>query len=185
MIQKLIFNKKKYFFLGKITKKHGLNFKKWIFLKNKIYNKKNFFKKLNLILIKKENFLLKLKINKIIFVSHTKLLLVNNNLFFKNLKNENLFLKKKQFFFSYKEEFLFHEIIDYKLFNNKYCFIGKIKTIYYRFLQNLLELNFNKKKYFLPLVKDFFLKKNQKKKILILKLPKGLLNNGLFEVTNK
>ncbi|XMD99099.1 MAG: hypothetical protein ACFYI8_00625 [Candidatus Karelsulcia muelleri] len=73
MIQKLIFNKKKYFFLGKITKKHGLNFKKWI----------------------------------------------------------------------------------------------------------VLELNFNKKKYFLPLVKDFFLKKNKKKKILILKLPKGLLNNGL------
>ncbi|XMD99712.1 MAG: hypothetical protein ACFYJC_01075 [Candidatus Karelsulcia muelleri] len=90
-----------------------------------------------------------------------------------------MFLKNKKFFFSSKEEFLFHEIIDYKLFNNKYCFIGKIKTIYYRFLQNLLELNFNKKKYFLPLVKDFFLKKNKKKKILILKLPKGLLNNGL------
>ncbi|XMD34865.1 MAG: NusA N-terminal domain-containing protein [Candidatus Karelsulcia muelleri] len=95
----------------------------------------------------------------------------------KEINNE--ILKNKKFFFSSKEEFLFHELIDYKLFNNKYCFIGKIKTIYYRFLQNLLELNFNKKKYFLPLVKDFFLKKNKKKKILILKLPKGLLNNGL------
>lgn len=179
MIQKLIFNKTKYFFLGKITKKHGLNFKNWMVLKNKIYNKKNFVKKLNLILIKKENLLLKLKINKIIFVSHTKLLLVNNNFVFKNLKNENLFLTTKKFVFSSKEEFLFHEIIDYKLFNNKYCFIGKIKTIYYRFLQNLLELNFNKTKYLLPLVKDFCLKTNKTKKILILKLPKGLLNNGL------
>ncbi|XMD98450.1 MAG: hypothetical protein ACFYJF_01130 [Candidatus Karelsulcia muelleri] len=99
--------------------------------------------------------------------------------YFTRLKLTRLTQVKEKFFFSSKEEFLFHELIDYKLFNNKYCFIGKIKTIYYRFLQNLLELNFNKKKYFLPLVKDFFLKKNKKKKILILKLPKGLLNNGL------
>jgi len=95
----------------------------------------------------------------------------------------NLILKKKVYLpikFLPKlgnQQFYYHEIIDYKVFDEKTeLIIGSILDIIENPNNTLIELNYKNKDILLPLNDSTFIKIDKQNKIINLSLPEGLLD---------
>ena len=74
-----------------------------------------------------------------------------------------------------EDEFYFHEIIGWKVIDNKQGEIGLIKEIIENPAQDLLKVESTKGDIFIPLHDDLILEINKKKKFFLMTLPEGLI----------
>ncbi len=73
-------------------------------------------------------------------------------------------------------KFYYHEIIGFKMMDEKHGFIGVIEAINDRTAQPLFEINANGTDVFIPMIDDFILKVDRKQKTILVKTPEGLID---------
>jgi 16S rRNA processing protein RimM len=73
-------------------------------------------------------------------------------------------------------KFYFHEIIGFKIKDEKHGFIGIIEAINDRTSQPLFEINANGTDVFIPMIDDFILKVDRANKTILVKTPEGLID---------
>jgi len=73
-------------------------------------------------------------------------------------------------------KFYFHEIIDFKIEDESYGYVGVVTGINDRTAQPLFEINANGKDVFIPMIDDFILKVDRDNKTILVKTPEGLID---------
>ncbi len=73
-------------------------------------------------------------------------------------------------------KFYYHEIIGFKVIDQKYDFIGNIENILEYTHQKILQINFNNKEILIPITDEIIVKVDRKNKQLNIKAPEGLID---------
>lgn len=172
------------YFLGKITRKHGLQGNVILKLDTdqpEIYNK------LESIFIEINGLLVPFFIQKSSWSKQDSL-----NILFKNATDQlaeqvigkEVYLPLSTLPKLEGKKFYYHEIIHFKIWDNKGNLYGEIQSVNDQTAQHYFILNLDGKEVIIPIIKDWILEVNRKEKFIKMELPEGLLEVFLAESKN-
>lgn len=163
------------YFLGKITRKHGLSGNVILKLDT---DQPDFYKKLESIFVEINGLLVPFFIEKVVWSKQDSL-----NLLFKN-SNENLVeqLLGKNVFLPLStlpkltgNQFYYHEVIGFEILEEDGKTCGEIVSVNDQTAQHYFILNFAQKEVVIPIIKDWILEVNREEKFIKMQLPEGLM----------
>ncbi|MBE0638608.1 MAG: 16S rRNA processing protein RimM [Bacteroidales bacterium] len=88
----------------------------------------------------------------------------------------SVFLPSEQLTELASDQFYFHEILEFMVIDVKIGELGPINQVLEAPEQNLLQVFYHKKEVLIPLVDDFIVRINKRKKQLFMDLPDGLID---------
>lgn len=163
------------YFLGKITRKHGLLGDVILKLDT---DQPELYKKLESIFVEINGLLVPFFIEKVVWSKQDSL-----NLLFKN-SNENLVeqLLGKNVFLPLStlpkltgNQFYYHEVIGFEILEEDGKTCGEIVSVNDQTAQHYFILNFAQKEVVIPIIKDWILEVNREEKFIKMQLPEGLM----------
>lgn len=163
------------YFLGKITRKHGLSGNVILKLDT---DQPELYKKLESIFVEINGLLVPFFIEKVVWSKQDNL-----NLLFKN-SNENLVeqLLGKNVFLPLStlpkltgNQFYYHEVIGFEILEEDGKTCGEIVSVNDQTAQHYFILNFAQKEVVIPIIKDWILEVNRDDKFIKMRLPEGLM----------
>lgn len=164
------------YFLGKITRKHGLLGDVILKLDT---DQPELYKKLESIFVEINGLLVPFFIEKVVWSKQDSL-----NLLFKN-SNENLVeqLLGKNVFLPLStlpkltgNQFYYHEVIGFEILEEDGKTCGEIVSVNDQTAQHYFILNFAQKEVVIPIIKDWILEVNREEKFIRMQLPEGLMD---------
>lgn len=164
------------YFLGKITRKHGLSGNVILKLDT---DQPELYKKLESIFVEINGLLVPFFIEKVAWSKQDSL-----NLLFKN-SNENLVeqLLGKNVFLPLStlpkltgNQFYYHEVIGFEILEEDGKTCGEIESINDQTAQHYFVLNFAQKEIVIPIIKEWILEVNRDEKFIKMRLPEGLMD---------
>lgn len=164
------------YFLGKITRKHGLSGNVILKLDT---DQPELYKKLESIFVEINGLLVPFFIEKVAWSKQDSL-----NLLFKN-SNENLVeqLLGKNVFLPLStlpkltgNQFYYHEVIGFEILEEDGKTCGKIESVNDQTAQHYFVLNFAQKEIVIPIIKEWILEVNRDEKFIKMRLPEGLMD---------
>jgi 16S rRNA processing protein RimM len=75
-----------------------------------------------------------------------------------------------------ENQFYYHEIIGWKVFDTKRGEIGRVKEVMEGKQQDIMQIDLNGKEILIPIVDDFFVKSDRENKSIYFDLPEGLID---------
>tara|TARA_B100000287_G_C20649662_1_gene786401 strand:+ start:160 stop:582 length:423 start_codon:yes stop_codon:yes gene_type:complete len=112
-------------------------------------------------------------INKISSNKFLKLEEISNEKEAKKLQKKHIYEKLEKWEKEEKKEI---NIIDFKIIDKNYKYIGKIKKIIQRKIQPLILAEFKNKEFYIPFHEKFITKINHNKKTIETNIPEGIIN---------
>lgn len=163
------------YFLGKITRRHGLAGNVILKLDT---DQPEFYKNLESIFVEINGLLVPFFINKLGFAKRDTL-----NISFKNSTEtlveqsigKNVFLPLSTLPELQGTQFYYHEVIGFQIIDQDQNNYGLIKEINDQIAQHYFILNLNGKEVIVPIIKDWILDVNREDKIIKMQIPTGLL----------
>lgn len=163
------------YFLGKITRKHGLSGNVILKLDT---DQPELYKKLESIFVEINGLLVPFFIEKVAWSKQDSL-----NILFKN-SNENLVeqLLGKNVFLPLStlpkltgNQFYYHEVIGFEILEEDGKTCGTIESVNDQTAQHYFILNFAQNEVVIPIIKDWILEVNREEKFIKMRLPEGLM----------
>ncbi|AQY21489.1 ribosome maturation factor RimM [Riemerella anatipestifer] len=168
------------YFLGKITRKHGLSGNVILKLDT---DQPEFYNKLESIFVEINGLLVPFFIEKQQWQkSDSKIITFKNvsDAMIGQALGKSVFLPLSTLPPLEGNRFYYHEVIGFDVFDEAENFCGSIKEINDQAAQHYFILNNKGKEVIIPIIKDWILKVNRDEKIISMQLPEGLLE--VFEV---
>lgn len=164
------------YFLGKITRKHGLSGNVILKLDT---DQPDFYKKLESIFVEINGLLVPFFIEKVVWSKQDNL-----NLLFKNtndalveqLLGKNVFLPLSTLPSLTGKKFYYHEVIGFEIMEEDGKTCGEIASINDQTAQHYFILNLAQKQVVIPIIKEWILEVNRDKKFIKMQLPEGLMD---------
>ncbi|MBS1548386.1 MAG: 16S rRNA processing protein RimM [Bacteroidetes bacterium] len=169
-------NKKDCYFLGKITRRHGLQGNVMLKLDTdqpEIYNKlEGIFLEVNGLLV--PFFIEKQQWSK----ADTKIISFKNasEQMVEQSIGKNVFLPLSSLPILTGNQFYYHEVVGFTIVDEKNTTCGEIKEVNDQTAQHYFILNLNGKEIIIPIIKDWILNVNREEKKIQMQLPEGLLD---------
>lgn len=167
--------KKDCYYLGKITKKHGFKGNLILHLET---DEPELYKNMESVFIEKNGMLIPFFFESIGPHSKNKLLVKFEDVSAEEaekLVNHSLYLPLEMLPELNETDFYYHEIIDYRVFDDKKGEIGKIKRVNDSGVQAIFEIEFEGKEILIPVVDEWILEVNRIEKFIKIKTPEGLI----------
>lgn len=163
------------YFLGKITRKHGLSGNVILKLDT---DQPELYKKLESIFVEINGLLVPFFIEKVAWSKQDTL-----NLLFKNsnenlveqLLGKNVFLPLSTLPKLTENQFYYHEVIGFEILEEDGKTCGTIESVNDQTAQHYFVLNFAQKEIVIPIIKDWILEVNREEKFIKMQLPEGLM----------
>jgi 16S rRNA processing protein RimM len=167
-----------HFFLGKITKLHGLKGQvRAFFDSNSSFSS---FLNLKEVFIEEERLLRSLALENVKHIGVSNFILKFKTLdtvdSVENLVGKSLFLPLDSLPILGDEEFYYHEVIGFEIEDKILGKIGIIKDIIAMPAQDLICVEYQRKEIFIPILHQFVPQINRSKRVLYTELPEGLVD---------
>ena len=164
------------YFLGRITRKHGLSGNVILKLDT---DQPDFYKKLESIFVEINGLLVPFFIEKVIWCKQDNL-----NLLFKNsnealveqLLGKNVFLPLSTLPPLTGNKFYYHEVIGFEIIEEDGKTCGTVISVNDQTSQHYFILHLAQKEIVIPIIKEWILEVNRDKKLIKMQLPEGLID---------
>lgn len=164
------------YFLGKITRKHGLSGNLILKLDT---DQPEFYKKLESMFVEINGLLVPFFIEKVVWSKQDSLNILiknSNETLVEQLLGKNVFLPLSTLPPLIGNKFYYHEVIDFEIIEEDGKTCGEIVSVNDQTAQHYFILNLAQKEIVIPIIKEWILEVNRGEKFIKMKLPEGLMD---------
>lgn len=164
------------YFLGKITRKHGLSGNLILKLDT---DQPEFYKKLESMFVEINGLLVPFFIEKVVWSKQDSLNILiknSNETLVEQLLGKNVFLPLSTLPPLIGNKFYYHEVIDFEIIEEDGKTCGEIVSVNDQTAQHYFILNLAQKEIVIPIIKEWILEVNREEKFIKMKLPEGLMD---------